>query len=77
MLTGKNLLNELVDQLNELKLSHMAAKLDSLYHAPGLRFLHFLYARPLSLSSLFLPHSQLIIASRTISHTVGCGNMVR
>lgn len=35
MLTGKNLLNELVDELNELKLSHMAAKLDSLYHAPG------------------------------------------
>ena len=35
MLTGKNLLNELVDQLNELKLSHMAAKLDSLYYAPG------------------------------------------
>jgi hypothetical protein len=34
MLTGKNLLNELVDQLNELKLSHMAAKLDSLYYAP-------------------------------------------
>lgn len=35
MLNGKNLLNELVDQLNELKLSHMAAKLDSLYYAPG------------------------------------------
>lgn len=35
MLTGKNLLNELVDELNELKLSHMAAKLDSLYNAPG------------------------------------------
>ena len=31
MLTGKNLLNEFVDELNELKLSHMAAKLDSLY----------------------------------------------
>lgn len=35
MLTGKALLNELVDELNELKLSHMAAKLDSMYHAPG------------------------------------------
>ena len=35
MLTGKNLLNELVDQLNELKLSLMAAKLDSQYYAPG------------------------------------------
>lgn len=34
MLTGKTLLNELVDELNELKLPHMAAKLDSLYHAP-------------------------------------------
>ncbi len=35
MLTGKALLNELVDELNELKLPHMAAKLDSLYHSPG------------------------------------------
>lgn len=26
MLTGKALLNELVDELNELKLSHMAVK---------------------------------------------------
>lgn len=35
MLTGKNLLNELVDELNELKLSHMAVKLDSMYNTPG------------------------------------------
>ena len=35
MLTGKTHLNELMDELNELKLSHMAAKLDSMYHAPG------------------------------------------
>lgn len=35
MLTGKALLNELVDELNELKLSHMAATLDGLYHQPG------------------------------------------
>lgn len=35
MLTGSNLLNELIDELNELKLSHMAAELDKLYHAPG------------------------------------------
>jgi DNA replication protein DnaC len=35
MLTGTALLNELVDELNELKLSHMAATLDGLYHQPG------------------------------------------
>lgn len=34
MLTGKNLINELVDELSELKLSHMAVKLDSMYNAP-------------------------------------------
>jgi len=35
MLTGIALLNELVDELNELKLFHMAATLDGLYHQPG------------------------------------------
>lgn len=32
MLTGTALINELVDELNELKLSTMAATLDDLYH---------------------------------------------
>ena len=32
MLTGTALMNELVDELNELKLSTMAATLDDLYH---------------------------------------------
>ena len=35
MLTGTKLMNELVDVLNELKLSTMAATLDDLYHRPG------------------------------------------
>ena len=35
MLTGTALINELVDELNELKLSTMAATLDDLYHRPG------------------------------------------
>ena len=35
MLTGADLMNELVDELNELKLSTMAATLDDLYHRPG------------------------------------------
>lgn len=35
MLTGTALLNELVDELNELQLSTMAATLDDLYHKPG------------------------------------------
>lgn len=35
MLTGTALMNELVDELNELKLSTMAANLDDLYHRPG------------------------------------------
>lgn len=35
MLTGTALINELVDELNELKLSTMAATLDNLYHKPG------------------------------------------
>ena len=35
MLTGTSLINELVDELNELKLSKMAATLDDLYHKPG------------------------------------------
>ena len=35
MLTGTALINELVDELNELKLSIMAATLDDLYHKPG------------------------------------------
>ena len=35
MLTGTVLINELVDELNELKLSTMAATLDDLYHKPG------------------------------------------
>ena len=35
MLTGTALINELVDELNELKLSTMAATLDDLYHKPG------------------------------------------
>ena len=35
MLTGTALMNELVDELNELKLSTMAATLDDLYHKPG------------------------------------------
>ena len=35
MLTGTELMNELVDELNELKLSTMAATLDDLYHRPG------------------------------------------
>ena len=35
MLTGTALMNELVDELNELKLSIMAATLDDLYHKPG------------------------------------------
>lgn len=35
MLTGTELVNELVDELNELKLSTMAATLDDLYHRPG------------------------------------------
>ena len=34
MLTGTALMNELVDELNELKLSTMAATLDELYHRP-------------------------------------------
>lgn len=37
MLTGTVLINELVDELNELKLSTMAATLDDLYHKPGVR----------------------------------------
>ena len=40
MLTGTVLINELVDELNELKLSTMAATLDDLYHKwIGLRLL--------------------------------------
>ena len=35
MLTRTVLINELVDELNELKLSTMAATLDDLYHKPG------------------------------------------
>ena len=35
MLTGTELMNELVDELNELKLSTMAATLDDLYRKPG------------------------------------------
>ena len=35
MLTGTKLMNELVDELNELKLSTMAAILDDLYHRLG------------------------------------------
>lgn len=35
MLTGNNLLNTLVDELNELGLPNMAAELDKLYAAPG------------------------------------------
>lgn len=35
MLTGTALINELVDELNELKLSTMATTLDDLYHKPG------------------------------------------
>ena len=35
MLTGTALMNELVYELNELKLSTMAATLDDLYHKPG------------------------------------------
>lgn len=35
MLTGTALLNELVDELNELKLAKMAATLDDLYYRPG------------------------------------------
>ena len=35
MLTGIVLLNELVDELNELKLSQMAVTLEDLYHNPG------------------------------------------
>lgn len=35
MLTGTELMNELVDELNELKLTKMAATLDELYHHPG------------------------------------------
>ena len=35
MLTGTALMNELVDELNELKLSTMAATLDDLYHKPS------------------------------------------
>ena len=35
LLTGTELVNELVDELNELKLSTMAATLDDLYHRPG------------------------------------------
>lgn len=35
MLTGTELMNELVDELNELKLSTMAATLDDLYHRPS------------------------------------------
>ena len=35
MLTGTALMNELVDELNELSLSTMAATLDDLYHKPG------------------------------------------
>ncbi len=35
MLTGKNLLNTLVDELNELGLPNMAAELDRLYAMPG------------------------------------------
>lgn len=34
MLTGTALVNELIDELNELKLSTMAATLDNLYHKP-------------------------------------------
>ena len=34
MLTGTKLMNELVDELNELKLSTMASILDDLYHRP-------------------------------------------
>ena len=33
MLTETDLMNELVDELNELKLSTMAATLDDLYHS--------------------------------------------
>lgn len=35
MLTGTALMNELVDELNELKFSTMAATLDDLYHKQG------------------------------------------
>lgn len=35
MLTGSNLLNTLVDELNELGLPNMAAELDKLYASPG------------------------------------------
>ena len=35
MLTGAKLMDSLVDELNELKLSVMAATLDDLYHRPG------------------------------------------
>lgn len=35
MLTGIDLVNELVDELNELKLSTMTVTLDDLYHKPG------------------------------------------
>ena len=35
MLTGTAFMNELVDELNELKLSTMTVTLDDLYHKPG------------------------------------------
>jgi DNA replication protein DnaC len=34
MLTGTALLNGIEDELNEMKLSHMASRLDELYHSP-------------------------------------------
>ena len=52
MLTGTELINELVDELNELKLSTMAATLDDLYHKPG-----FLEMDRLTLIAELMNHS--------------------
>lgn len=54
MLTGIALLNELVDELNEVELSTMAATLDTLYHKPG--FLEM--DRLTIIAELISPHFQ-------------------
>lgn len=63
MLTGSNLLNTLVDELNELGLPNMAAELDKLYASPGFLELDHLTL----LSELISPEYRDKISKRKIT----------
>lgn len=73
MLTGSNLLNTLVDELNELGLPNMAAELDKLYASPGFLEMDYLTL----LSELISPEYRDKISKRINNHLrsaklIGC-----